>query len=141
MIIYRISVDIGHGAKDQSPVWFTRCEAERALAELELSYAGDSVRSAVISEHADEEVAHLDGFYRMSDDHVFTVLDRYMAHEPGRRAVLEALSKRGITVELRTTRIAGEELRDALVDDLESLKIGVLTEVIALKLMEPEGVT
>ena len=137
MIVYRLSVNVGSGAKDQSPLWFTEREAERAMAELELSYAGDSTRSAVISEHADEEVAHLDGFYRMPDDHVFAVLDRYMAHAPGRQVILSSLAKRGIHIELRRDRIAGAQRRDALADDIEGLDVGTLTEVIALKLMEP----
>ena len=139
MYVYRIAVNVGSGSSEQNPVWVTKRDAERAMAELELSYAGDSMRSAVISEHADEEAAHLDGFYRMPDDHVFKVLDRYLAHAPGRRVILDSLGKRGIHIELRRERIVGEQLRDALADDLEALEIGVLTEVIALKLMEPEN--
>jgi hypothetical protein len=139
MIVYRISVDVGSGSRDQSHLWFTRSEAERAMAELEISYAGDSIRSAMITEHADEEVAHLDGFYRMTDEQIATVLDRYMAHVPGRESIQATLAKRGIHIYLAVTRIVGDQLREALVDDLESLEIGVLTEVIALKLMEPEN--
>jgi hypothetical protein len=139
MIVYRIRVDVGNGNRDQIPVWFSRRDADRAMAELELSYAGDSFRSAVISEHGDEEVAHLDGFYRMPDEHVSKVLDRYIAHTPGRNTITAALAKRGVHIHLVLDRIVGEELRDALVDDLEGLEIGVLTEVIALKLMEAEN--
>jgi hypothetical protein len=138
MIVYRIRVDVGSGTREQNKLWFTRCEAVRDVAEMELSYAGNSIRSAVITEHADDDVAHLDGFYHMTHAQIATVLDRYMAHVPGRESIQTALAKRGIHIHLVVDRIVGDQLRDALVDDLESLEIGVLTEVIALKLMEPE---
>jgi hypothetical protein len=136
--IYRISVCVSRQDRDLHRVWTTEKDAMRALADQELGYLPADDKAAIIHDLADDHAKHHDGFYDMSRDQEYLVCDRYMADEPRRREALAKLGKMGVHLSLRVDPVEGEALRDALVDNLAGLDIPTLTEVIALKLMEPE---
>jgi hypothetical protein len=138
MKIYRISARVSRQDHDLGSVWTTERDAMRALADQELGYLHADDKAAIIHDFADDDAKHHDGFYNMSRQQEYAVCDRYMADEPRRREALAKLAKMGVHLTLRVDHVEGEALRDALVDNLPGLDIPTLTEVTALKLMEPE---
>lgn len=139
MKIYRISVNVGSGDRPQYGMWVTERAALRKLGDLELSYLTAENKAEIIHELGDESVKDFDSFYGMAPEQEDSILDRYMENNTIRNDVVASLAKKGVYITLQVDVVEGRALRDALVDDLDSLDIESLTEVIALKLMEPDA--